>query len=574
MSYASAAIKRLSNEYRQLQKPQNRVSDYYVAPLEENIFEWHFTLRGPGGDNNDLPYKEGLYHGALLFSRSYPLEPPDIIFFTRSGRFSTHEKICSTISSYHKELWQPTYDVALTLTALRHFMAQEDEFGVGAFPKNMVSVETKLAWAKEAWLFTCATCGRSSKEVWESEMKMYPETSAEKEAMVPKLPPSAAAAAAAETVPAAECSGGDAKEEEGAAERQEAMEDTAAQATSSSIPAAPTTAVYAATPPPLSSPPSADASSSSGKAALDTGAAASSDAKDGRREVKNVTGAPLTGLADEHAREDPCFSRRLPSQPSLPPPPPGPAAPERENVEEEEEEEKEPSASTSPASIGNRRSFLAKYTTPPSPPMVGDDDDDDADHYGSMPYFSTAHPWHDAFEGDYYAEEYLLDDEEDGIPRRCYLTSLPPLNDEEARQLEMADTSSGSPGVRFEPVLRAALRREARELAVAAAAAAASGRPAAPPEPMPPHRGRLALDSAQPVDREPGVGESNAEVIAEAGPQTPPHPPPPAENAVFVFHRYRISIPLRYLDRAIIWSFSLILLILLRRAVWALLPAF
>ncbi|GET85826.1 ubiquitin-conjugating enzyme, putative [Leishmania tarentolae] len=196
MSYASSAIKRLSNEHRRLQKPENRVREYYVAPLEDNIFEWHFTLRGPGGDDNSLPYKDGIYHGALIFSRSYPLEPPDILFFTRSGRFSVHEKICSTISSYHKELWQPTYDIALTLTALRHFMAQEDEVGVGSFPKNRVAFETKEAWAKETWAFKCSTCGVAMRDVWETEMKMYPEISPEKEAQVPKLPPTLAAAAA------------------------------------------------------------------------------------------------------------------------------------------------------------------------------------------------------------------------------------------------------------------------------------------------------------------------------------------------------------------------------------------
>ncbi|KAG5511457.1 hypothetical protein JKF63_07420 [Porcisia hertigi] len=189
MSYASSAIKRLSNEYRRLQNPENRVREYYVAPLPENIFEWHFTLRGPGGDDNSLPYKDGVYHGALMFSRSYPLEPPDIIFFTRSGRFAVHEKICSTISSYHKELWQPTYDVALTLTALRHFMAQEDEFGVGAFPKNMVPLATKVAWAADTWSFKCEKCGAATKDVWETHMKMHPEISPEKEAQVPKLPP-------------------------------------------------------------------------------------------------------------------------------------------------------------------------------------------------------------------------------------------------------------------------------------------------------------------------------------------------------------------------------------------------
>ncbi|TPP51811.1 Ubiquitin-conjugating enzyme family protein [Leishmania donovani] len=248
MSYASSAIKRLSNEYRRLQKPENRVREYYIAPLEENIFEWHFTLRGPGGDDNSLPYKDGIYHGALIFSRSYPLEPPDILFFTRSGRFAVREKICSTISSYHKELWQPTYDIALTLTALRHFMAQEDEFGVGAFPKSMIALETKEVWAKETWSFTCSRCGMATKDVWETQMKMYPETSPEKEAQVPKLPlpPPAAPAASATAKP------------EDAGEKQDAP-DTA------SSPAPPPSASPSSTLSP--SPAAADASETAAKAA-------------------------------------------------------------------------------------------------------------------------------------------------------------------------------------------------------------------------------------------------------------------------------------------------------------------
>ncbi|AYU75999.1 ubiquitin-conjugating enzyme, putative [Leishmania donovani] len=248
MSYASSAIKRLSNEYRRLQKPENRVREYYIAPLEENIFEWHFTLRGPGGDDNSLPYKDGIYHGALIFSRSYPLEPPDILFFTRSGRFAVREKICSTISSYHKELWQPTYDIALTLTALRHFMAQEDEFGVGAFPKSMIALETKEVWAKETWSFTCSTCGMATKDVWETQMKMYPETSPEKEAQVPKLPPPPPAAPAASAT---------AKPED-AGEKQDAP-DTA------SSPAPPPSASPSSTLSP--SPAAADASETAAKAA-------------------------------------------------------------------------------------------------------------------------------------------------------------------------------------------------------------------------------------------------------------------------------------------------------------------
>lgn len=188
MAYASSAIKRLASEQRSMMKQENRVCDFYAAPLESNIFEWHFTIRGPQDAN--LPYAKGLYHGALVFSRAYPFEPPDIIFFTNNGRFELHTKICSTISSFHKEMWQPSYDIPFTLTALRLFMGQESEIGIGAISKGNVSKAEKEKLAEQSWNYTCQGCGCKVRELWETQMKMYPETSPEKEAAVPAPPPS------------------------------------------------------------------------------------------------------------------------------------------------------------------------------------------------------------------------------------------------------------------------------------------------------------------------------------------------------------------------------------------------
>ena len=51
---------------------------YYAQPLEENIFEWHFTIRGP----SDSDFDGGLYHGRILLPHEYPMKPPSIILLT------------------------------------------------------------------------------------------------------------------------------------------------------------------------------------------------------------------------------------------------------------------------------------------------------------------------------------------------------------------------------------------------------------------------------------------------------------------------------------------------------------
>ena len=45
---------------------------------QENIFEWHFTVRGP----DDTPFAGGIYHGRILLPPEYPFKPPSIILLT------------------------------------------------------------------------------------------------------------------------------------------------------------------------------------------------------------------------------------------------------------------------------------------------------------------------------------------------------------------------------------------------------------------------------------------------------------------------------------------------------------
>lgn len=52
----------------------------YLPFLKDDIFEWHFTVRGPP----DSEFEDGIYHGRLLLPTDYPLKPPDFIMLTVS----------------------------------------------------------------------------------------------------------------------------------------------------------------------------------------------------------------------------------------------------------------------------------------------------------------------------------------------------------------------------------------------------------------------------------------------------------------------------------------------------------
>lgn len=51
---------------------------YFAQPLEDNLFEWHFTIQAP----HDTDFDGGLYHGRILLPTEYPMKPPSIIMLT------------------------------------------------------------------------------------------------------------------------------------------------------------------------------------------------------------------------------------------------------------------------------------------------------------------------------------------------------------------------------------------------------------------------------------------------------------------------------------------------------------
>ncbi len=49
-----------------------------IFPFQDNLFEWHFTIRGPA----DSEFEGGIYHGRIVLPPEYPMKPPSIILLT------------------------------------------------------------------------------------------------------------------------------------------------------------------------------------------------------------------------------------------------------------------------------------------------------------------------------------------------------------------------------------------------------------------------------------------------------------------------------------------------------------
>lgn len=120
------AVKRIMQEIKELQA--ETCPDFIADALEEDIFEWHFVIRGPP----DTEFEGGIYHGRILLPAEYPFKPPAFMMLTPNGRFQTGMKICLSISSHHPEHWQPSWSVRTALTALIAFMPSPGQGAIGS----------------------------------------------------------------------------------------------------------------------------------------------------------------------------------------------------------------------------------------------------------------------------------------------------------------------------------------------------------------------------------------------------------------------------------------------------------
>lgn len=145
-------MKRLMREAAEM---SNATSDYFAAPLEDNLFEWHFTVRGP----EDTEFQGGIYHGRIIVPAEYPMKPPDIIVLTPNGRFEVGKKICLSISGFHPETWQPSWSIRTALLAIIGFMPTPGQGTIGSLDYTQ---EERRALARRSVSWCCDLCGAAS----------------------------------------------------------------------------------------------------------------------------------------------------------------------------------------------------------------------------------------------------------------------------------------------------------------------------------------------------------------------------------------------------------------------------
>ncbi|KAJ0075314.1 hypothetical protein Patl1_35187 [Pistacia atlantica] len=86
------AVKRILQEVKEMKS--NPSDDFIGLPLEENIFEWQFAIRGLC----DTESEGGIYHGRIQLPAEYPFKPPSFMLLTAiksreaAQRFGTPER--------------------------------------------------------------------------------------------------------------------------------------------------------------------------------------------------------------------------------------------------------------------------------------------------------------------------------------------------------------------------------------------------------------------------------------------------------------------------------------------------
>ncbi|KAK9086304.1 hypothetical protein Syun_028698 [Stephania yunnanensis] len=138
------AVKRILQELKEMQS--NPSDDFMSLPLEENIFEWQFAIRGP----RDTEFGGGIYHGRIQLPAEYPFKPPAFMLLTPNGRFETQTKICLSISNHHPEHWQPSWSVRTALVALIAFMPTNPDGALGSLDYKKEERRTLAVKSREA----------------------------------------------------------------------------------------------------------------------------------------------------------------------------------------------------------------------------------------------------------------------------------------------------------------------------------------------------------------------------------------------------------------------------------------
>jgi ubiquitin-conjugating enzyme E2 J2 len=136
-------IKRLQTELKNFKLNPSPGCD--AAPSDTDILTWYYIIDGA----RDSPYEGGEYIGKISFPNDYPFKAPSIMVITPNGRFEPNKNICMSMTAFHPESWQPSWQTATIIVGLQSFMAEEGN-AIAAITKSTPE-RKKLAAESHKW---------------------------------------------------------------------------------------------------------------------------------------------------------------------------------------------------------------------------------------------------------------------------------------------------------------------------------------------------------------------------------------------------------------------------------------
>ena len=138
---------RIKNEIKLMM--ENHPDDLFAYPLDNDYFNWHFTIKGA----KNTEFEGGFYHGNLHLENNYPESQPNIQFFNPNGRFQPNTTLCLNI--LNNKSWKQEWTLINMLEALINYMPiQENHTG-----SISESIDKRKEYASNSSQFKCDKCG-------------------------------------------------------------------------------------------------------------------------------------------------------------------------------------------------------------------------------------------------------------------------------------------------------------------------------------------------------------------------------------------------------------------------------
>jgi len=144
---------RLKNEMKMM--TDNHTDEFFAYPLENDNFNWHFTIKG----EKNSEFEGGIYHGNMNIPNNYPENKPVIQFFTPNGRFALNTSLCLYIDQNCN--WKTEWTLINMLEALIKYMPIQESH-TGSINESR---EKRLEYAKDSVQFKCDKCGLISEHI-------------------------------------------------------------------------------------------------------------------------------------------------------------------------------------------------------------------------------------------------------------------------------------------------------------------------------------------------------------------------------------------------------------------------